>query len=266
MAISRTRLMAANWKMNKLPSEARAFAQQLLGQLGAAGRPEGVEVAICPAFPALWPVATELAASGLGGWVHLGAQDLYWETHGAFTGEVSGPMLADAGCHYVIVGHSERRHVFGEPDEAVGRKVRAAFAAGLVPILCVGETLEERRAGRIEAVIRRQLDAALTGLDGGHWLHLVIAYEPVWAIGTGENATGDEANRVIERVVRDRVRELAGTGTADAVRILYGGSVTPANIAEFMQFDGIDGALVGGASLKVDSFAAIVAAGRRMAR
>ncbi|MBE3598694.1 MAG: triose-phosphate isomerase [Limnochordaceae bacterium] len=265
MATHRTRLMAGNWKMNKVPSEARAFTRQLLGRLEAAGRPEGVEVLLCPPFPALTAVHEEIVASGAGDWVQLGAQNLYFETHGAFTGEVAGPMLADAGCRYVIVGHSERRHLFGESDETVARKVKAAFGAGLVPILCVGETIDQRRQGQTEAVIRRQLEVALAGLDEAAVAGMVIAYEPVWAIGTGENATPEEAHRVIQQVIRQRVRELTGQAAAERVRIQYGGSVNATNIADFMALDGIDGALVGGASLKVDSFTAIVAAGRRKA-
>ncbi|MEW6046708.1 MAG: triose-phosphate isomerase [Bacillota bacterium] len=260
---TRPRIIAANWKMNKVPSEARAFAVQLLSQLATLGPPPGVEVVICPPFPALEAVGEEIRRSGLGGWVHLGAQNLHWEPHGAFTGEVSGAMLADVGCRYVIVGHSERRHLFGEADDAAARKVRAALGYGLTPILCVGETLEERRRRQTEAVVRRQLDAALQNGPGDFAGRIVVAYEPVWAIGTGENATGEEANRVIDGVIRARIRELAGPDAADKTPIQYGGSVSPANIGEFMAYPAIDGALVGGASLKVESFAAIVAAGRR---
>ena len=257
------RIIAGNWKMNKTPSEARSFAAQLLQSLAAAGRPEGVEVVLCPSFPALAAVAEEIRRSGLESWVHLGAQNLFWEPHGAFTGEVSGAMLADVGCRYVIVGHSERRHLLGESDEWVARKVRAAMSFGLTPILCVGETLEERRRGQTEAVVRRQLDSALEGLSAEAVGAMVVAYEPVWAIGTGENASGEEANRVIDGVIRARVREAFGEEAAVRLRIQYGGSVSPSNIGEFMAYPSIDGALVGGASLKVDSFVAIVAAGRR---
>lgn len=262
-SVSRSRVIAGNWKMHKTPSEAQAFARELLAQLGAAPRPEGVEVVLCPPFPALTAVHAEIERSGLGAWVRLGAQDLYWERQGAFTGEVSGPMLADAGCRYVIVGHSERRHLLGESDEWVARKLRAALESGLTPILCVGETLEERRQGLTETVVSRQLETALEGLAAGAVAGVVVAYEPVWAIGTGENATGEEAHRVIDGVIRSRVRARFGEEAAGRLRIQYGGSVNPANIGEFMAYPSIDGALVGGASLKVDSFTAIVAAGRR---
>ena len=265
--------MAANWKMHKLPSEAAPFVERVLDLLGQAGlvgqgrRQEhggelAPEVVFCPPFVALAAVREVLARRGADG-VFLGAQNLHWEVQGAFTGEVSGPMLADAGCRYVIVGHSERRHLFGETDEQVARKVRAALAAGLVPIVCVGETLHERRQDRTEEVVGRQLEAALEGLAEEQVAGLVVAYEPVWAIGTGENATGQEAARVIEQVLRACVRRRWGQAAADRVRVLYGGSVTPENIGEFMARPEIDGALVGGASLVAERFVAIAAAGRR---
>ena len=263
--VTRTRIMAGNWKMHKTPSEARAFTRQLLQALAQSGRPEGVEVVLCPPFPALAAVAEEIGRSGLGEWVSLGAQNLHWEAQGAFTGEVSGAMLADVGCRYVIVGHSERRHLMGESDEWVARKVRAALAAGLTPILCVGETLDERRAGLTEAVVARQLESALQGLAAEQVGGMVVAYEPVWAIGTGENATGQEADRIISGVIRAWVHARFGEAPARRLRVQYGGSVSPANIGEFMAYPSIDGALVGGASLKVESFAPIVAAGRRAA-
>ena len=257
--------MAANWKMNKLPSEAGPFVARLLELLevrGLLSGPEAPEVAICPPFVALAAVAEALRRAGRAD-VHLGAQNLHWEPQGAFTGEVSAAMLADAGCRYVIVGHSERRQLFGETDDQVGKKVRAALSAGLVPIVCVGETLHERRAGQAEAVVLRQLRAALGGLSPAQVAGLVVAYEPVWAIGTGENASGEEAARVIGQVIRAHVGSTHGEQAAAGVRILYGGSVSPENIGEFMAHPDIDGALVGGASLAAERFAAIVAAGRQ---
>lgn len=212
----------------------------------------------------------ENAAQGIagnqGGWewpgVRLGAQNAHWETAGAFTGEVSVPMLRALGCKYVIIGHSERRHLFGEDDETVARKLRAVYDGGLVPILCVGETMAERQAGRTETVIGRQVDtalAALAGLDEEVVSTLVIAYEPVWAIGTGQAAQpGDAA--AAARFIRSRVAQGLGSGAAGAVRILYGGSVNAANAGEFLRQEDIDGALVGGASLQAESFAAIVGA------
>ena len=269
--MARRRLMAANWKMHKLPSEAGPFVERLLELLegqGLLAGPGAPEVVLCPPFVALAAVAEVLRQAGRADVrrpadVHLGAQDLHWEPQGAFTGEVSAPMLVDAGCRYVIVGHSERRQLFGETDEQVGKKVRAALSAGLVPIVCVGETLHERRAGQTEAVVLRQLQAALGGLSPAEVSGLVVAYEPVWAIGTGENASGEEAARVIGRVIRARIAGEWGGEAAAGVRILYGGSVSPENIGEFMAHPDVDGALVGGASLSAERFAAIVAAGRQ---
>lgn len=266
MAVRR-RLMAGNWKMHKLPSEAGEFVGsvlELLERQGLREDPAAPEVVFCPPFVALAAAAQVLRQRGWPG-VWLGAQNLHWEAQGAYTGEVSGPMLKDVGCRYVIVGHSERRQLFGESDEQVARKVRAALGAGLVPILCVGETLAERRAGQTEQVVLRQLRSALEGLSEQAVEQVVVAYEPVWAIGTGENATGQEAARVIGQVLRGELARRWGDGVAQRVRILYGGSVTPDNIAEFMDQPDIDGALVGGASLVAERFAAIVAAGRNPA-
>jgi triosephosphate isomerase len=236
-----------------------APALRLIGDVKAAlGAISGVEVVICPP-------ATALSAAGhalVGTPLFLGGQTLHWEPQGAYTGEVSAPMLVDVGCRFVIVGHSERRLYFGETDEAVGRKVRAAIEHGLTPIVCVGERLEERQAGRTDAVIASQVRAALQEAPAGALHRLVIAYEPVWAIGTGHTATGAEANRVAGLIRRT----LAGSGSAaaaSAVRILYGGSVKPDNIREFLEQTEIDGALVGGASLDAHAFAAIVRAAER---
>src|SRR5690606_28284859 len=223
--------------------------------------PGPVEVVLCPPFTALPAVAAVLEAGGAGpagaaGPVALGAQDLHWEERGAFTGEVSAGMLTALGCRYVIVGHSERRALFGESDEIVARKVARARQAGLTPILCVGESLEERRAGRLEAVILGQLEAVLSRLDPA--VGLVIAYEPVWAIGTGEAASPADAGEVA-RLIRRRLAALSAAA-AGQVRILYGGSVNPDNAGAFFADPDVDGALVGGASLDAGAFTAIVAA------
>ena len=211
---------------------------------------EGVEKVVCPPFVYLATVETALAMST----VRLGAQDVHWEDDVAATGEV-GPGQLEELCDYVIIGHSERRHVFGETDGAVNRKLKAALETDLLPILCVGETLVEREAGQTEDVLLRQTRAGLDGVDVPETF--VIAYEPVWAIGTGVAATPDDAAEAIS-VIRGEVALLAGESTEEAVRILYGGSVTPDNIAVFLERETIDGALVGGASLKADVFAAII--------
>ncbi len=246
-------LIAGNWKMHKTVGEAVALVRALRHE----ALPEDVEVAVCPPFTAVAAVADALAGSS----IRLGAQDMYWEAQGAFTGEISPAMLRDLGCHYVIVGHSERRQHFGESDEMVARKVRAAFAHDLTPILCVGERLDEREAGATERVVRRQTEAATEGLTMDQVARLVVAYEPVWAIGTGRSSSGDEANRVIG-LIRGLLRGKSGDAATQA-RILYGGSVAPDNATEFARQAEIDGALVGGASLDPAKFLAIVrAAGR----
>lgn len=250
-------LVAANWKMHKTRPEAEAFVRAALPHLAAA---EAVEVVLCPPYTALEAVGRLLAGSG----VKLGAQNLHWERQGAFTGEVSAAMLRDAGCAYVIVGHSERRQLFGETDDRVRRKVRAAFDGGLVPILCVGETLEERQAGQTESRVTEQLDAGTADLSPEEVARLVVAYEPVWAIGTGKSATGPEANRV-SAWIRQHLRERFGDA-ADATRIQYGGSVTARNAAEFLGQPEVDGALVGGASLDPEEFVRIVQAARATER
>ena len=250
--MSRTPLVAGNWKMNKTVPESLA----LVAGIGAAlPRLDGVEVALLPPFTSLWPVST----SGIGDrGVVLGAQNLYWETSGAFTGEISPAMLS-GWCRYGLIGHSERRRLFGETDENVNRKVHAALSAGLRPMVAVGETLEENEAGRTEEVLGRQVPAGLAGLDQAQGLQVVMAYEPVWAIGTGKTATPDHAEQSCA-LIRRLVAHALGTAVAESVRILYGGSVTPANAAELMSQPNIDGALVGGASLVAADFLAIVAA------
>ena len=244
-------LIAGNWKMHKTATEAVGLVRALLAE----PFPPGVEVAICPPFTALTEVRRVLDGSP----VRLGAQDMYWEGQGAFTGEISPVMLRNLGCHYVIIGHSERRQFFAETDDAVAGKVRAAFAHGLVPILCVGERLDERDAGQTEGVVKRQAIAGTQDVDERQGSTLVIAYEPVWAIGTGRSASGEEANRVIA-LIRTTLSERFGANAAAQTRILYGGSVTPDNAAEFSAQPEIDGALVGGASLDVVKLIKIVQA------
>lgn len=249
----RVRLIAANWKMHKTVDEALAFWRAVRGRV-----PAGVEAVVCAPFTALHPLAVERRE---GDGLDLGAQNLFWEEAGAYTGEVSPVMLADLGVRYVIVGHSERRQLFGETDEAVNKKVRAALRHNLVPILCVGETLEEREAERTEEVVRRQTAAALDGIAADDAARLVIAYEPVWAIGTGRTATGEDAARVA-RTIRGVLADRYGAGVAEQARVLYGGSVKPANLGQFLAFPEIDGALVGGASLEADSYLQLLDAAR----
>jgi triosephosphate isomerase len=250
----RTPVIAANWKMHKNLAEARQFVAEFLPRVEGL---VGIEVVICPPFTALSTVAQGLAGSRVG----LGAQNMSKEVQGAFTGEVSGPMLKDVGCAYVILGHSERRTLYGETDALVGEKVRAAFAHGLTPIVCIGETLQERESGQTDAVNRRQLTAALAGLSAEQAGSLIIAYEPVWAIGTGKNCEAGDAQATIA-AIRGVVAEQFGAEAAARVRIQYGGSVKPNNIADYMAQPDIDGALVGGASLDPASFASICAGAR----
>jgi triosephosphate isomerase len=217
-----------------------------------------VEKVICPPFTAISALAGLLEGSGIG----LGAQNMHWEEKGAFTGEVSANMVKEF-CQYVIIGHSERRAYFGETDESVNKKLRAAMKAGLTPIVCVGETLDQYESGTTAAVVGRQISAGLAGIDSAAAAKIVVAYEPVWAIGTGKASSGDNANHVHKDVIRPALAELFGAQTAQAIRILYGGSVTGANAAEFFAYPDIDGALVGGASLKPDEFVAITKAAVR---
>ena len=250
----RTPICAANWKMHKTRPEAAAFADALPPLI--AGTLAQVEVFVCPPFTALAPVVERLGDSE----IRVAGQNMHFEDSGAFTGEVSAPMLSDLGVDGVIVGHSERRQHFGETDDALARKVPAALAADLVPILCFGETLEQRDAGETETVLRRQVEADLADVGEDDLHRVVIAYEPIWAIGTGRNATPEQAAEAI-----GFIRSLVGArseSAAGAIRILYGGSVKPENAAEVLAPDGIDGALVGGASLDPDDFAAVVAACR----
>ncbi len=248
--MARKKFVCGNWKMHKTAGEAVALVRELLAGLG--GSPGEVQVAVAPPFTALHPVAEALR----GGAVELAAQNAHWEPQGAFTGEISAAMLAEAGCRHCIVGHSERRQLFGETDETVRKRVGAVLSAGLLPIVCVGETLEEREANRTLEVVERQVRAALAGVPQAALATLTVAYEPVWAIGTGKTATSAQAQEV-HAVVRKLLRDLGG-GAADAIRIQYGGSVKPENAAELMSQPDVDGALVGGASLKAKDFLAIV--------
>ncbi|MFZ5912128.1 MAG: triose-phosphate isomerase [Chloroflexota bacterium] len=248
----RTPIVAGNWKMNKTVEEARSLVFDMSQKL----RPiQGVEKVLCPPFPALLAVSAMLQGTDIG----LGAQNLHWEEKGAFTGEVAPNMVAEF-CQYVIIGHSERRAWFGETDETVNKKVRAALAHDLTPIVCVGETLDEYESGRTGEVVRRQISLGLADVDPAKAARLVVAYEPVWAIGTGRASSGENANAVLADHIRPALASLFGAETSQAIRIQYGGSVTAANAAEFFGQPEIDGALVGGASLKVDEFVAIVQA------
>lgn len=249
----RRKVIAGNWKMNKTVAEALALVMKLQERLSDLG--DGVEVVIAPPFTALSPVGKVLEGSGL----RLGAQNCHWEASGALTGEVSAGMLKEVGCAYVILGHSERRQLFGETDAVVNRRVRAALGAGLRPIVCVGETLAEREGGKTLEVVARQLRGTLLGLTEEDMAHVVVAYEPVWAIGTGKNATSAQAQEVHAHI-REQLRQLLGRSVAEVVRIQYGGSVKPENARELLFQQDVDGALVGGASLKAEDFAAIVLA------
>ncbi|MEW5952146.1 MAG: triose-phosphate isomerase [Bacillota bacterium] len=243
-------IIAGNWKMYKTVAGAVDFVRELKGALAGMN---GVEAVVCPPFTALAAVAAELKGTEIG----LGAQNMFWEESGAYTGEISPAMLREIGCQYVILGHSERRQFFGETDEKVNRKAMAALAHGLIPIVCVGESLAQREAGITEKVVRAQTGGSLAGLTPEQVAGLVIAYEPVWAIGTGRTASDQDAQQV-NAFIRGIVAGEFSARAAGAVRIQYGGSVKPDNAAGLMGQPDIDGALVGGASLQVASFAGIV--------
>jgi triosephosphate isomerase len=248
----RKKLVAGNWKMNTTLAEAKALAAGVAKGVGSAA---AAEVAIFPPFPWLLPVAEVLRGSA----VALGAQNVYSEPKGAFTGEVSPGMLADCGCKFVIVGHSERRHILGEPDSAINHKLHTALEAGLHVILCVGETLAERERNLQERVFQRQVYAATAGLTDEQFARFTLAYEPVWAIGTGHTATPEQAQQAHFNI-RSRLASLFGDKIASSLPIVYGGSVTADNAAGLLAQQDVDGALVGGASLKADSFLGIVRA------
>jgi len=243
-------LIAGNWKMFKTVREAELFARRLVAELEI---PPGREVVIAPAFPALYAVAAVLRGSG----IKLAAQNVHDQVQGAFTGEVSAGMLVDAGCEYVIIGHSERRTFFRETDDLISRKLSTALAEELKPILCIGETLDEREAGATFTVIKGQIKEGLKNVARGDIRNIAIAYEPVWAIGTGKTATPEQAQEV-HAFIRDTVESVYGKELADKLRIIYGGSVNSGNIEKLMSEKDINGALVGGASLDIESFSAIV--------
>jgi triosephosphate isomerase len=246
-------IMAGNWKMHHTHLEAIQVVQKLSYQLDESDY-DACDVVVCPAFTALRSVQTVLEADRIP--IALGAQDVHWKDQGAFTGEVSPPMLAKLNVQYVIVGHSERRQLFGETDETVNLKLKAVLAHGMSPIVCVGETLEEREDGHTDTRVSGQTQAAFAKVKGEDALRCVVAYEPIWAIGTGKNATPEDANATIT-VIRQTLRELY-KGDADEIRIQYGGSVKPGNIAELMAMPEIDGALVGGASLDPVDFSRVI--------
>ena len=246
----RTRFIVGNWKMNKTASEGGAFVHRLSQELP---HHAGIQIGLTPPFTALHAVREALGPASA---FLLGAQNLYWEDKGAFTGEVSGAMLKDIGCQFVLVGHSERRQYFGDQDGWTNKKVLAALRHALQPILCVGETLQDRESGQTDLVIQRQLRAGLAGIESQTLSTVTIAYEPVWAIGTGRAASPEQAVPV-HRLIRKTLNELGGADIGNHVRILYGGSVTPHNIADFLASEEIDGALVGGACLDPVSFATL---------
>ncbi|NBD10805.1 MULTISPECIES: triose-phosphate isomerase [Corallococcus] len=253
MAHARRKIVAGNWKMNKTVPEALALVRELRGAVAGLG--DKVEVVIAPPFVALQPLHVALEGAP----IQLAAQNCHWESSGAFTGEISAPMLVELGCAYVIVGHSERRQFFGETDATVNKRAKAVKATGMTPIVCVGETLAEREANQTLAVVERQVRGALEGFSGADVATFVLAYEPVWAIGTGRTATTAQAQEV-HAAIRSLLGRLYDEGTAQRVRIQYGGSVKPDNAAELLGQPDVDGALVGGASLKAADFVAIVKA------
>lgn len=271
--MARVPFVAGNWKMNKTVSEGVALVKELMPRVNGL---QQVDIAVCPPATALSAIGEALAGSGLG----LGAQDVFWKESGAYTGLISAPMLRDVGCSYVIIGHSERRGRFGKPDESISEqaarvfgdtdasvnlKVKAAFAHDLVPIMCCGETLPEREAERTDEIVRGQVDAGLEGLTGDQVGSMVVAYEPVWAIGTGRACDAEEANRVCG-VIRRAVGELFGDEAASALRVQYGGSMTPDNAHDLISQPDIDGGLVGGASLDAVKFSQIVHAASVIAK
>ncbi len=251
----RTPFVAGNWKMNMTVEGARSLVYAMSARLREI---KGVEKVLCPPFPALQAVRALLEGSDLG----LGAQNMHWEEKGAFTGEVSPSMVGEL-CRFVILGHSERRAYFGETDETVNKKVLAAAEVDLTPIVCVGETLQQYEAGVTADMVASQIKRGLSQVSAGFASRIVVAYEPVWAIGTGKASTVENASGVVEQIIRPALSALFGASTAQSIRVLYGGSVTAANAAQYFGSPEIDGALVGGASLKADEFVAITQAAAR---
>jgi triosephosphate isomerase len=247
--IMRKPIIAGNWKMNKTPAE----AEQLVTELIPLVKDAKCDVVVCPPYVDLAVVANLLAGTN----IKLGAQNIHWAPKGAFTGEVSADMLLAMGVSYAIVGHSERRQYFGETDETVNKRAKAALEANITPIVCVGETLDQREKGVTDTIVSKQTVAALAGIEADEVVKVVIAYEPIWAIGTGKTATSEDANTTI-KVIRDAIASVYGQKIAEEVRIQYGGSMKPSNAAELMAMPEIDGGLIGGASLKSDEFAKVV--------
>ncbi|NQT02776.1 MAG: triose-phosphate isomerase [Planctomycetes bacterium] len=243
-------IIAGNWKMNKTVSEAVDFVEAIKRDLADI---KGVDVVVCPPFTALQAVGNVIAGTAIG----LGAQNMHWEKSGAFTGAVSAGMLRELYCHYVIIGHSERRSLFGETDSDVNRKVKTALASNLLPIVCVGETLKQRKAGKTESVLKTQIEKGLKNIEKKELKSLITAYEPIWAIGTGVTATPDQAQQG-HQFIRGLLKGMSDEKTSQSIRIQYGGSVKPENAGELFQQPDIDGGLIGGASLDADSFVRIV--------
>jgi len=248
--MARKNFIAGNWKMNTTVDEAVALAKDIVATMGTV---TDVDIAVCPPYTNLSAVGEAIKGST----VKLGAQDVHWEASGAYTGKISCGMLKNVGVTYVIIGHSEQRQYFGETDETVNKKVKATLAAGLLPIICVGETLDERKSGKMDAVIDRQTRGAFEGLSTDDALKCTIAYEPVWAIGTGETATPKQANDA-HIFIRNIIKGVYDEATADEIRIQYGGSMKPGNAGELLAQSDVDGGLIGGAALKADSFFGIV--------
>ncbi len=246
----RTPVIAGNWKMHNTVQEATDLVRELKQNLSGI---EGVEIIVGPPFTALCAVVSELGGSN----ISVAAQNVFWEEKGAFTGEIAPGMIKETGCSHAIIGHSERRQYFGETDETVNKRVKAALSAGLIPIVCVGETLEQRESGNTMNVVKKQIKGSLDGFTPSDFDSIIIAYEPVWAIGTGKTASPDQAQEV-HKFIRNTISEIAGRDISQNMRILYGGSVKPDNVDEIMQQEDVDGALVGGASLKADLFTRIV--------
>ncbi len=249
----RKKIIAGNWKMNKTPSEAKALVAEMKGKVIDAA----CDVVVCPTAVCIPAVIDELKGSNIA----IGAQNVHFKENGAYTGELAGNMLKEIGVEYVIIGHSERRQYFGETDETVNLRTKAALAAGLVPIVCVGESLDEREMGITDDTVRRQTKVAFLGISAEDAAKIVIAYEPVWAIGTGKTATADQADEVCG-IIRETIADLYGTDTAAAIRIQYGGSMNAGNAAELLAKPNIDGGLIGGASLKAEDFSVIIAAAK----
>ena len=250
MNAKRRPILVGNWKMNMTATQALELASKLIPLIASV---KDRDIVLGPPFTSIAAVAETIKGTN----ISLAAQNLHWEDKGAFTGEISADMLLDSGCKYVIIGHSERRQYFGETDESVNKKVKQALKKGLLPILCVGETLAEREAGKLNDIISRQVTGGLKDISAEDMKKVVVAYEPVWAIGTGKTATPGQANDV-HALIRQKVKTLYSADIAEGLRIQYGGSVTPENVSVLMAMPDIDGALVGGASLKPESFAALV--------